>query len=537
MPLSDDELCVLNNLIYSDEVYRVMGSSTTAGKHPTLLQVIEQAKVNPKGGDLAGALITEGEWHELVAAVRHDPRLRSLTVYDVDANTSQGSRNVCLMDGEGTPIVVMRGTGRDSETRESEWPDNCDGLAQSDTHQQIEARAYLEYVHARTGRKITATGHSKGGNKVMYGAVTTGCVERCVAFDGQGFNSDFLRRYAEQIEERRGRIINYHPEGDYVNCLLHPIAGREVYVESRRLDGSYLKNHSPIALLDHDMGLGRVGRQTAGSRQINAFTVWLDQAASFEDKQHMAHALGALTDRSLGGHEGFMGGIRAAAAADPAGCVLLLAYLLEYPPCDDLLVSVISECVSTPLTSLTDSPVDALVEGWSDRWLRSFATTLLGSGAGALKGLLGMLSATGTLRRRIRGQARGECAASPSSSTLVHDFSEATLDELRGIVGQVEAEPWYDVSRWDEWYQDRRFFGRLRSGHAQADVTAACRVTDVAAEAAEREMCHRFKQAWRRDATYARQLATMAADLSSVRSSVDGFTYGIEGPYGPRGRH
>ena len=40
---------------------------------------------------------------------------------------------------------------------------------------------------------ITVTGHSKGGNMSQYATVMcSGQVSKCISFDGQGFNKDFI---------------------------------------------------------------------------------------------------------------------------------------------------------------------------------------------------------------------------------------------------------------------------------------------------------------------------------------------------------
>ena len=51
-------------------------------------------------------------------------------------------------------------------------------------------------------------------------------LERIYSFDGQGFNSIFLKKYNKEIENNRHKIFNICNEYDYVNILLFSIANK-----------------------------------------------------------------------------------------------------------------------------------------------------------------------------------------------------------------------------------------------------------------------------------------------------------------------
>ena len=65
----------------------------------------------------------------------------------------------------------------------------------------------LKECYGDAANHLTVSGHSKGGNRAQYVKILTDQVDRCVSFDGQGFSSEFLELYAEEIEQKNENLI------------------------------------------------------------------------------------------------------------------------------------------------------------------------------------------------------------------------------------------------------------------------------------------------------------------------------------------
>ena len=150
---------------------------------------------------------------------------------------------ICYTDSmDENAVIAFRGTGGSNEA----WTDNFRGGYEQDTNMQ---RLAAEFVKRECGiySNITVTGHSKGGNLCQY--VTVECenqVDKCVSFDGQGFNSDFIEKNKEKIDVATPKIKSISAYNDYVNILLTSIAGTVMYVQN---DATITSAHSSLALL------------------------------------------------------------------------------------------------------------------------------------------------------------------------------------------------------------------------------------------------------------------------------------------------
>lgn len=259
--LSDAQLLMLDTLIYSGKCENNMDVRT-------ILNNIENSGYNVKG-----ASMTPGEWKDLVMQIRNEPNLLNynLTNYPGgDPNTRMG----CFVDDPKNPTdvnVIFQGTGSDYE-----WRDNGQGGYLTSTHQQEAAAAYINDLPPEYGNNITVSGHSKGGNKAQYVTIVTDRVDRCVAYDGQGFSSEFIENeeYRQKIEERKMAITNYSAEYDPVNALLHPIAGRQIYLQTEEQEGPF-DYHKPNILLDGAGNLRPVGEPSWVTILVNEYSTYL----------------------------------------------------------------------------------------------------------------------------------------------------------------------------------------------------------------------------------------------------------------------
>ncbi|MCR5267712.1 MAG: DUF2974 domain-containing protein [Lachnospiraceae bacterium] len=154
-------------------------------------------------------------------------------------------RGICYTEGKsdgGSATVVFRGTGGTYDA----WHDNVTGEYLNSTQIQKQAADFVKYDCA-SFQDLTVTGHSKGGNLAMYTTVVcAGAVAACVSFDGQGFSEAFIRENQAMIDAVKDRIKSVSAYNDFVNILLHPIAGERVFAQNQK-DG--IDAHSSYYLL------------------------------------------------------------------------------------------------------------------------------------------------------------------------------------------------------------------------------------------------------------------------------------------------
>lgn len=179
-------------------------------------------------------------------------------------------RAICYTDAlDDNALVVFRGTGATNEA----WTDNFEGGFETDTKMQTLA---YDFVRNECGiyENITVTGHSKGGNMSQYVTVMCGgMVAKCVSFDGQGFNEEFIRNNKQKVDVASKKIKSVAAYNDFVNILLTPIAGEIMYVANGK---SIADAHSSMSLLLNnqydDWGNIISGKnQSLSMRALNSF--------------------------------------------------------------------------------------------------------------------------------------------------------------------------------------------------------------------------------------------------------------------------
>ena len=197
----------------------------------------------------------------ILKLIKENPKLANLIIAKSNENDQNydkdGMKAMCFLDSKTKEAVfVYRGTNA------AEWIDNAIGLYTSDSPQQIEAKQYLEQTCKELNLKennydIITSGHSKGGNKAMYTAITSDLVDRCVAFDGQGFSYEFLDKYKELIDKKKQNLELVATDRDYVHCLgncivstenLHWFKSNKGHIPLR----AKAKAHCPDAYLNKD---------------------------------------------------------------------------------------------------------------------------------------------------------------------------------------------------------------------------------------------------------------------------------------------
>lgn len=265
-----DVFLILNCIIYVSSFEKDDVDENIVGKSLFEISDLLECKKNSLG--IFPAEINEDEFFNIVNTIKNNRELyEKIKIVDVDnsvyGNISGSDRvvNVTFLY-EDNLIVVYKGTAGDFE-----WKDNVEGTYNiSDTKQQrIALRYFDEMVEKfKDVKKIYVSGHSKGGNKSQYIGVLRGNMsklERVYSFDGQGFNSIFLKKYNKEIENNRHKIFNICNEYDYVNILLFSIANR-IFIKSTTNVGndddrqSKLKHrfggfHSPYSMFKNENGI------------------------------------------------------------------------------------------------------------------------------------------------------------------------------------------------------------------------------------------------------------------------------------------
>lgn len=153
----------------------------------------------------------------------------------------------------GDAVVVFWGT-----TTADEWYDNVIAGHESLEGSEYQERAltYIDEI-SKIYDNITVTGHSKGGNKAQFVALMSDAVDRCVAFDGQGFSKAFIDKHADLINAKKDNITLISSNHDIVNALLFSVAGAVWYVDSSDVPKEYIADnffyyHKPSILLNKD---------------------------------------------------------------------------------------------------------------------------------------------------------------------------------------------------------------------------------------------------------------------------------------------
>ncbi|MFP5453400.1 Mbeg1-like protein [Parvimonas sp. G1604] len=304
-----DVFLILNCIIYVSSFEKDDVDENIVGKSLFEISDLLECKKNSLG--IFPAEINEEEFSNIVNTIKNNRELyEKIKIVDVDnsvyGNISGSDRvvNVTFLY-EDNLIIVYKGTAGDFE-----WKDNVEGTYNiSDTKQQrIALRYFDEMVEKfKDVKKIYVSGHSKGGNKSQYIGVLRGNMsklERVYSFDGQGFNSIFLKKYNKEIENNRHKIFNICNEYDYVNILLFSIANK-IFIKSTTNIGndddrqSKLKHrfggfHSPYSMFKNENGiliLNEVTEQSDIMKNFEKLFEYYNTNMEIEDSKFMYYRM------------------------------------------------------------------------------------------------------------------------------------------------------------------------------------------------------------------------------------------------------
>lgn len=281
-----DTFLILNCVIYVSSFEKDDVFENIVGKSLFEISDLLECKKNSLG--IFPAEINEEEFSIIINTIKKNKELyEKIKIVDVDnsvyGNISGSDRvvNVTFLY-EDNLIIVYKGTAGDFE-----WKDNVEGTYNiSDTKQQRMALSYFDEMveKFKDVKKVYVSGHSKGGNKSQYIGVLRGNMsklERVYSFDGQGFNSIFLKKYNKEIENNTHKIFNICNEYDYVNILLFSIANK-IFIKSTTGIGNEKDRqsklihrfggfHSPYSMFKNENGILKLNDVTEQSDIMKNF--------------------------------------------------------------------------------------------------------------------------------------------------------------------------------------------------------------------------------------------------------------------------
>lgn len=355
MNIEENELCMLEQLCYIDVDLIKKATEKELTPDELKIKISEQKNCTVKqfliglgfddtaisnlealgNQEVGSACVSGKEWADIIRYIKGNEKLKNLVLTDTMENSKGTTLALCFTEtaDSSEAIVAFKGTSGGEE-----WIDNVEGLNASDTQCQKEA---LDFIESLGYTDITVTGHSKGGNKAMYVAITSDKVKECVAFDAQGFSQKFLDKYWAEIQKRGGNISNYSLEADYVHALMFQIPNAHlIYCIGAGVD-NIKQYHSPNSFFLQDNGgnlwldesgniIIRQGAEAESITMLHNFTAFIINNANEKDKGQMINYISQLLALSFGGDDVSKVELIDFALSDSDSLALVLAYLVKY---------------------------------------------------------------------------------------------------------------------------------------------------------------------------------------------------------------
>lgn len=493
MVLTDNELGMIEQLCYlNKDVAEAAGVSGFNGvkngqKNMSIEEILacfdEEAlkKLESCDSEIDGACASGKEWAGIIRYLKSS-RMKDLVLADTMTNTNGTTLALCFTEEGNTSdaIVAFKGTSGGAE-----WVDNVEGLNVADTECQKEA---LDFIESLPYDSITVTGHSKGGNKAMYVAITSDKVDRCVAYDGQGFSQEFIDKYWAEIQERGKNITNYSLSTDYVHALMFPVPNsNQVYCEGYGVE-NIKQHHSPNSFFMTDEN-GNIVLDENGNPivveisedesivMLHEFTTYVINNASDEDKKIIIDFISQLLAMVFGGGEVDPQEIIDYALKNDDKLAMIISYLVKYMEDNDLSAEDIDKLLAVlglnsldemftvniagvdivGLSGLIDYIKGQLTDGNDDWWIKNVWLPLLKKWK--LDGYDIDISAfwekINSKVKNIDGSSG--CADAKAKTGTIRDFSSTTYDALMNAINRIEIMGGASVSSWskyaqEEWY-------------------------------------------------------------------------------------
>ncbi len=311
MSYSIDELLLFENLTYLDDIPPF--SSVLGFDRKTVKEYVESFDLDIVTEDKDyGSFMIGTDWINMIEAIRRKPNMLEALMVETHLDMAYGGGYglslVFLNERTKEAIVAFRGTAT------NEWTDDFLGANQIDTLQQINCLEWYKLVYNKLHLEnyhVTVIGHSKGGNKAKYITILNNTVDRCVAFDGQGFSDKFVEHYKKEITEREKYIENHNIDYDFVNILMNDIGTKYYYHGYNYGAGGFAESHCPNTFFDfsepgiYEMRInpdGQAPEMQVLSQFINSM---IRSAYNDEDRSKNNKLVGTLVEKafSIGARE------------------------------------------------------------------------------------------------------------------------------------------------------------------------------------------------------------------------------------------
>ena len=305
MPYTIDELLLFENLTYLDDIppfSSVLGFDKKTVKE--YMDSIDLDIVTPEKD--YGSFMIGTDWINMIEAIKRKPNMLEATLEETHLDMAYGGGYglslVFLNKRTKEAVVAFRGTAT------NEWTDDFLGANFVDTLQQINCLEWYKLVYNKLHLEdyyVTVIGHSKGGNKAKYISILNDTVDRCVAFDGQGFSDKFVEHYKKNIVEREKIIENHNIDYDFVNILMNDIGKRFYYHGYNYGAGGFAESHCPNTFFDfsepgvYEMRInpnGQAPEMQVLSQFINSM---IRSAYTDEDKTKNNKLVGTLVEKAF----------------------------------------------------------------------------------------------------------------------------------------------------------------------------------------------------------------------------------------------
>ena len=498
--LTETQLLLLNNLIY---IHQIKGASSASYNSLDERITVKDILGNIDTKKLVGNVtMTEKEWQEVINAALSDEQICNLEVQYQNYENDTGAGMAVFVDASDNnqPYAVFAGTGA------NEWADDCVAGTQIESIQQGKA---LEWINSLPYDNIIVSGHSKGGNKAMYVAITSDKVKECFAFDGEGFSPEFCYEYAEKIAQVKDNIHLIASYRDFVNILLKDIAGDIKYIVNDIGVSNPGEYHAPNALFKYASdgsliyAMGDIGEQDPLMEMLHNYTVYIIDNATDAEKQLALVVLGELLTSFLGGKEGIYRediidryGVEAAE--------IILRYLQKY--LRDLALSnpLLYEKYKYALDSMV---LDSINNFWV--YLIDFCCHGKLDLIGGFPGYLLDKITDGTVWIIFR-----HIEIFNGGNISCRDFSLIAEEKMMKVAKEVEDEQWWQVTRWDCWYRVEKLFGHLNLDHYTANVDAYYRKLIDINDATVKDIRRIFDNVRELDASYSNSISEYTLQIN-----------------------
>lgn len=495
--LTEEQLLLLNNLIYRSEFTKMNSDGTPVYKGKTVGYILNII-IDANHGNTQETMTPE-EWDAIYRLAESDSKILDLKVTEQYYEPETGAKMACFVDvdknGNEQAYAVYAGTGA------NEWRDDCVAGAMADSPQQEKA---LKWLEGTPYDNIIVSGHSKGGNKAMYVAITSDKVSECYAFDGEGFSKEFCDKYEDEIKERGNKIhltANYR---DFVNILLINIAGETKYIENSIGVANAGEYHAPNSLFKYDengnieYSLGEIGTQDLTMEMFHEFTVYLIENATETEKVLSLSVLGELLTKYLGGNDGVVRDDIIGMFGIEAG-EIVIRYLTEY-------LQELRWKNPVKYYKYREAFKNYVRDGYEAFWYYILASLLKESIVGDF------LFDNITNGDMLRSYRTAEFFL--GGNVVGRNFSESAKNVLIGAAKETEEEAWWRVDRWDCWYEVENFFGYLNLDNYTANVDAYYRKLIDINDASVRDIKNIFEKVYKVDNSYAKLMNGVTDELN-----------------------